>query len=78
MVNINWEEYKHFKSTNGSSRDNFVILLEFLKSFYNISNVYDLHDTLTNDSLSAMMLEKRDITNASSLEKYISKINYSL
>jgi hypothetical protein len=75
MININWDEYKYFKATNDSTKDNFTILIEFLKSFYNMSNIYDLYNTLSQDSLSVMMLDKRDITDAVSLEKYILKQN---
>lgn len=75
MIHINWNEFKYFKQgrANPESLDNFQLLLEFIKSFYNISNVYDIFDMLRDDELSAMMLEKRGISDPTHLEDFIYK-----
>jgi hypothetical protein len=70
-MNINWDEYKHYKATEDVRGDNFDILLSFLKSYYNMSSPVELFETLKNDNLSQMMLEKREIADPSSLESYI-------
>ena len=75
MTRINWDEFKSFKRENDNvhKRDNFALLVEFLKSFYNVNDVYDLYDSLHNDELSNMMLQKRNITSVVILEKYLKK-----
>lgn len=70
-MNINWDEYKHFKTTERVRGDNFDILLSFLKSYYNMNSPVELFATLQEDNLARMMLEKRDIKDPSSLENYI-------
>ncbi|MEA1920825.1 MAG: hypothetical protein U9N52_13375 [Campylobacterota bacterium] len=75
MTRINWDEYKAFKAEydNPHGRDNFGLLIEFLKSFYNVNDIHDLYDSLLGDELSRMMLEKRRISNVVILEKYLNK-----
>ena len=72
MVNINWAEFKEFKQ-HSHKEDNFLILLDFVKSYYNMSNAMDIYDTLANDGTGQMMLEKRDIVDAEGLETYLYK-----
>ena len=72
MVKINWDEYKEFKKY-AHSDDNFGVLLSFMKSYYNMINPVDIYDSLAADGLGEMMLEKRSITDAEGLEKYLFK-----
>ena len=72
MADINWAEYKeHKKYTN--KQDNFEILLEFIKSYYNMSNAFEIFDMLQNDETAKMMLDKRKITDAEKLESFMLK-----
>jgi len=73
LANINWNEYKEYKKYT-SKKDNFVILLDFIKSYYNINNTFDVFDMLREDETAQMMLEKRSITNAEKLESYMNKL----
>jgi hypothetical protein len=74
-MKINWDEFKAFKQDYGNPhrRDNFGLLIEFLRSFYNVKDIYVLYDSLENDELSQMMMQKRQITSVTSLEMYIIK-----
>ena len=72
MAKINWDEYKEYKRYS-VKKDNFVILLDFIKSYYNITNAFDIFDILIHDETAKMMLEKRNIENAESLEDFIFK-----
>lgn len=71
MSRINWEEYKEFKKHRSKKEDNFIILLYFIKSYYNVSRPIDIFDMLKEDDLAIMMLEKREISEAEGLEKYL-------
>ncbi|MDD2906251.1 MAG: hypothetical protein WBK95_00215 [Sulfurimonas sp.] len=73
MVRINWEQYKEYKR-HSHKEDNFEILLDFLKSFYNMTNPYDVYDSLAADDLGQMMLGKRDITDAEDMENYLFRV----
>ena len=73
MVKINWEEFKEFKTSRHLTGDNFTSLLDFIKSYYNVISPVEIYETLTNDELAVMMLEKRDITHAEHLEPYLFK-----
>jgi hypothetical protein len=72
LVNIDWDEYKEFKLYSVRD-DNFEILLDFLKSYYNLTNAYDLFETLIEDDIAQMMLKKRSIADAASLERFMRK-----
>lgn len=76
MVTINWDQFKEYKSTreNPQGHDNFMLLLEFIRSFYNIHSVFDIFDILNNDELAKMMLDKRSISEPEQLEAYLFKI----
>lgn len=73
MITINWDDYKHFKTTEYVEGDNFDILLEFLKSYYNMKRPLEIFETLCEDELARMMLQKREIHDALDLEEYIKK-----
>jgi hypothetical protein len=70
MVSIDWQEYKSFKKDlqTKNKLDNFEALLEFLRAYYNKSSAFEVFDMLNSDSLSKMMLEKRNITEPEDLE----------
>lgn len=72
MADINWAEYKEYKKYT-TKKDNFAILLDFIKSYYNITNPFDIFEMLGEDETAKMMLEKRDITDAEKLENYMYK-----
>ncbi len=72
MVKINWDEYKEYKKYS-HKEEKFEILLDFLKSYYNMTNPVDLYSSLANDDLAQMMLEKHDIINDEALENYLLK-----
>lgn len=77
MLRINWDEFKEFKQNRKHKADNFEILLDFMKSYYNILSPFEMFEILANDDLAIMMLEKRDITDPEGLEKYLFKINHA-
>ena len=72
MLTINWTEYKEYKK-HTNKQDNFEILLDFMKSYYNMSNPRDIFDTLNADDTASMMLDKRDIMDAEALETFLFK-----
>ncbi|HFB53951.1 MAG TPA: hypothetical protein ENJ67_04395 [Sulfurimonas autotrophica] len=73
MIKINWDEYKEHKQYSVRD-DNFEILLEFMKSFYNMSSPIDMYEVFAADDIASMMLEKRDIKDAEDLENYLFKL----
>lgn len=75
MAKINWDEYKNYKyeREDVDGFDNFEILLEFLRSFYNKTSRYEVFDMLENDPLGKMMLDKREIRKPEDLEIYLYK-----
>jgi len=73
MIKIDWDEYKEHKQYS-VRKDNFEILLEFIKSFYNITNPTDIYNILSADDIASMMLEKRKIKDAEDLEHYLLKL----
>jgi len=70
MVKIDWDEFKEYKR-NSHKEDNFEILLDFFKSFYNVNNPYEIFDSLIEDDLGKMMLHKREIRDAEDMENYL-------
>jgi hypothetical protein len=72
MIKIDWDEFKGYKKEhlNVKNRDNFTLLYDFIKSYYNYSNYYDIYDMMHYDELSAMMLHKRQINSVEDLERY--------
>ena len=73
MVTINWAEYKEFKKYTNKN-DNFEILLDFIKSYYNMSSPQDIYEVLCADETAQLMLAKRKIEDAEGLEKYLFKL----
>jgi len=75
MSKINWDEYKEYKYANENLKglDNFAILLEFLRSFYNKTSPFEVYDMLQTDAIGQMMLEKREIRKPENLEDYLNK-----
>lgn len=73
MARIDWDEYKEYKKTSVRN-DNFEILLEFMKSYYNMTNPTEMYDVLRADDIAEMMLAKRSIVDAESLETILYKI----
>jgi len=71
--NIDWSEFKAFRTTSTKEQDNFMMLIDFLKSYYNMFSALDIYDTLKNDDTAIMMLEKRNITDAEGIENYLFK-----
>lgn len=76
MIKINWDEFKIFKQHSTEKNDNFEILLDFLKSYYNMTNPTEMYETMINDDIAPMMLKKRDIKDAVSLENHLFKNFY--
>ncbi len=72
MITIDWDEFKLYKQghVDISKKDNFLLLKEFIKSYYNISCYFDMYEMLRHDELSAMMLQKRNINSPEVLERY--------
>jgi hypothetical protein len=73
LIKINWAEYKEYKRYTHRD-DNFAILLDFMKSYYNMSSPMDIYDVLHNDETAQLMLEKRKITDAEGLENFLFKL----
>ncbi|MCW8837731.1 MAG: hypothetical protein OQK11_03420 [Thiovulaceae bacterium] len=74
VQNIDWEEFKAYRASSTIEQDNFMMLLDFLKSYYNMFSIYDIYDTLASDETAKMMLEKRNITASEGLESYLFKV----
>ncbi len=74
MINIDWKEFKEFRAHSVKKDDNFITLVDFLKSYYNMFNAFEIYNTLNNDDTAKMMLEKRDIIDAEGLESYLFKV----
>ena len=70
MIQINWDEYKEYKRSS-HKEENFEILLDFIKSYYNMTNPSDIYASLANDALGQMMLEKHDINDDEAMENYL-------
>jgi len=70
MIQINWDEFKEYKRSS-NKEENFEILLDFMKSYYNMTNPSDIYESLANDTLAQMMLEKYNISDDEALENYL-------
>jgi len=74
-MQINWEEFKLYKKEMPHLKgDNFDKLIYFVRSFYNIKTITPLYELLAADETAKLMLQKRNITSAVELEKYITKL----
>lgn len=76
MGPINWNEFKEYKQTRENPRklDNFQLLLEFIRSYYNKNSAFGIFDMLVADELSRMMLKKRGIAEPEDLEAHLFKV----
>ena len=74
MIQINWDEYKEYKRSS-NKEENFEILLDFMKSYYNMTNPSDIYNSLSNDTLAQMMLKKHNIIDDEALENYLFRKN---
>ncbi len=74
MIQINWDEFKEYKRSS-NKEENFEILLDFMKSYYNMTNPSDIYSSLSNDTLAQMMLEKHNIIDDEALENYLFRKN---
>ena len=72
-IEIDWEQFKLYKQSIKVQKDNFRMLLDFIRFQYAISNTFDIYNTLLNDELAKMMLDKREINEPTKLEKYLYK-----
>lgn len=75
MGQIDWDQFKEYKESfeRAEKMDNFQILLEFVRSFYNKQNAFEIYDLLSADELSRMMMQKRHISEPEHLERYLYK-----
>jgi len=71
LTEIDWNEFKFFKQYSNKKDDNFEVLLDFLKSYYKMTSITEIYETIANDETAQLMLAKRDIDSAEALEKHI-------
>ena len=72
LIKLNWEEYKEFRKYS-NKEDKLQLAIDFMKSYYNMNSPSDMYEILVNDDIGKMLLDKRDITDAESLETFIFK-----
>jgi len=73
LVKIDWDEYREHRKM--SVRENKLeIVLEFFKSYYNMTNPSDMYESLKADDIGEMMLEKYSIHNDIDLENILFKM----
>lgn len=72
-MQIDWDAYKEHKRFS-MREDNFEITLEFMKSYYNMTNPYDIYSALKEDDIGQMMLNKRNIKDPLALEDLLYKL----
>ncbi len=74
-MKIDWQEYKEFRISKeeAGEKDKFYILVEFLKSFYNIHSLETIYDIVKKDTLSSLMLKKNEISSYDDFESYLQK-----
>ncbi len=73
IENIDWEEFKEYRLTSTKKQDNFLMMLDFLKSYYKLFSIFDIYNTMVNDEFTKMMLDKRGIIGPDGLEQYLFK-----
>mgnify|MGYP006921596904 FL=1 len=71
MTEIDWSEFKFFKQYSNKKDDNFEVLLDFLKSYYKMTSIKEIYETIANDDVAELMLKKRDIDSAEALERHL-------
>ncbi|MDA3907811.1 MAG: hypothetical protein PF437_01860 [Sulfurimonas sp.] len=70
MAAFDWDEYREFKKFSGKD-DKLEIAIDFIRSYYNMSNPRDIYDMMAEDDIGRMMLDKREITDAEDLENFM-------
>jgi len=72
LASIDWKEFKEFKE-HSIEEDRLRIMIDFMRSYYNMNNASDMFDMLKNDDVGNMLLERKDITDAEGLENFMFK-----
>ncbi len=70
MVTIDWKEYKAYKA-HSHKEDRLAILVDFLRSYYNMNNPNDIFDAIVKDDTGQMLLERKDISTVESFESFM-------
>lgn len=70
MASIDWKEYKEFK-THTTKEDRLEILVDFIKSYYNMNSPSDMFSMIQDDDIGQMLLERKDIIDAEGLESFM-------
>lgn len=70
MASIDWNEYKEFKK-HTSEEDKLKIAIDFVKSYYNMTNANDIYKMISKDDIGQMLLERKDITSSEGLESFM-------
>ena len=70
MTTINWDEYKDYKQYC-KQEDKLKMVIGFIKSYYNMNSTADMFETLFEDELGKMLLNKREIIDAVGLETFM-------
>jgi hypothetical protein len=70
LAAFDWDEYREFKKFSGKD-DKLEIAIDFIRSYYNMSNPRDIYDMMAEDDIGRMMLDKREITDAEDLENFM-------
>jgi len=73
LIRIDWDEYKEHKKM--TVRENKLeIVIEFLKSYYNMTNPSDVYETLRADDIGELLLNKYSINSDVELEDILFKM----
>lgn len=70
MASIDWTEYKEFK-THTTKEDRLEILVDFIKSYYNMNSPRDMFSMIQDDDIGQMLLERKNISDAEGLENFM-------
>jgi len=70
VASIDWKEYKEFK-THTTKEDRLEILVDFIKSYYNMNSPSDMFSMIQDDDIGQMLLERKDIIDAEGLESFM-------
>ena len=76
MVQIDWEAYKFHKKTRylkPDLKDNFDILIDFLKYHYKLTGAKEIFESIEADEMGKMMLSKRELDSLELFEKHLFK-----
>ena len=73
MARIDWDEFREYRKYS-IKEDKLEILVDFMKSFYNITSLFDMYDHyFKDDDIVSLMLKKRDLNSAEDLENFVYK-----